>query len=770
MSEARLQNEGAMPQEKVEYPVLSDDRPIQSMAKDRLGRRPFAEAIAGAVRRWRDRESIVIAIYGRWGAGKSSVKNMVLESLATGDPAVRVAEFNPWRFANRDQLSQAFFEQVGIQVGRKGPERRSTLAIHWRRYAAYLRTGADIAGLLRTPASLLLAVVAVIVSGVGLASAPYIALVAGGAFAVLAGLLRWSSRFADAVQRFLSARFTGNEQTLEDVRAELTAALRRLEAPLLVVLDDIDRLTPDETMEMLQLVKANADFPNVVYLMLCDRPTVETNIGSALSTQDGRAYLEKIVQVGFDLPVIEETRLQKVLCAGLDTLLSDEEVGKRFDQRRWGNVFLGGLAPYFTDLRQVNRFLSTFAFHVGVFRGRAAFEVNPVDLIALEALRMFEPVVYQRVAVNKDLLTDLHDRGHNDDARAILNGLVEASSPEHREHVKEILRQLFPPAEWAWGGPGYGADFEEGWFRELRVCSPDAFDRYFVLATPEGDLSEAELSRLLSSVSDRERFRAELRALAEKGLLGVALDRMEAYKQRIDVAHALPLVTGLMDVSELISSEHKGMLAFSDQTHASRIIRWYLLKDDFTEAQRAEILKTAVQDTLGLSLPVRIVSVELQGHADAGGSTLVSLADAEALKALCVEKIRAAAESGELLGSKDLSHLLVLWREWDDRERVREYCVGAAGTRAEAFRLLEAFLQRSTSHAIGEHVEQVHWYMKLSVVEEFVPAETLRRTLAGVSDAELTANQAKAVGAFREALKRRSEGKPERDFFRDDED
>ena len=70
-----------------------------------------------------------------------------------------------------------------------------------------------------------------------------------------------------------------------------------------------------------------------------------------------------------------------------------------------------------------------------------------------------------------------------------------------------------------------------------------AFDRYFVLATPEGDLSEAELSRLLSSVSDRERFRAELRALAEKGLLGVALDRMEAYKQRIDVAHALPLVT-----------------------------------------------------------------------------------------------------------------------------------------------------------------------------------------------------------------------------------
>ena len=68
-----------------------------------------------------------------------------------------------------------------------------------------------------------------------------------------------------------------------------------------MVIDDVDRLTPQEIQELFQLIKANADFPNVVYLVLFERTTVENSVEKVLEV-DGREYLEKIVQVGFDLP------------------------------------------------------------------------------------------------------------------------------------------------------------------------------------------------------------------------------------------------------------------------------------------------------------------------------------------------------------------------------------------------------------------------------------------------------------------------------------
>ncbi len=82
--------------------------------------------------------------------------------------------------------------------------------------------------------------------------------------------------------------------------------------PLLVVIDDIDRLIPSEVQELFQLIKVNADFPNVVYLVLFDRSVVEKNIEKVVAVS-GRDYLEKIVQVGFDVPLIERARLHRVL-------------------------------------------------------------------------------------------------------------------------------------------------------------------------------------------------------------------------------------------------------------------------------------------------------------------------------------------------------------------------------------------------------------------------------------------------------------------------
>src|SRR5205807_6579293 len=133
----------------------------------------------------------------------------------------------------------------------------------------------------------------------------------------------------------------------------------------------------------------------IVYLLLYQREVVERSL-ERVAPGEARAYLEKIVQVPFSLPPVERIRVERVLFAGLDALVNAEAaIERRFDQHRWQNLYAGGLRRYFVTLRDVRRFLSTLAFHVSVFRGTGTFEVNPVDLIALETLRVFEPDVYR---------------------------------------------------------------------------------------------------------------------------------------------------------------------------------------------------------------------------------------------------------------------------------------------------------------------------------------------------------------------------------------
>ncbi len=73
---------------------LSADRPIRSKSEDLVGRSTFADSLAAVVKGWIGNDSLVMALYGPCGIGKSSIKNMMLEKLRDGAPdAPIVVEF-----------------------------------------------------------------------------------------------------------------------------------------------------------------------------------------------------------------------------------------------------------------------------------------------------------------------------------------------------------------------------------------------------------------------------------------------------------------------------------------------------------------------------------------------------------------------------------------------------------------------------------------------------------------------------------------------------
>lgn len=226
------------------------DAPIRSLSEDQLGRRPFAQALAAEVLAAPAARGYVMGLTGPRGSGKTSILNMTVDAI--GGQAM-VVQFNPWTFSGTEALVSSFFAEIGKQLRQKEAKFKA------------------IAGKLATYGQLLSPLAAV----VGAANA-----VQGGA-KVLEELLAAPSVF--------------------EQHQELRSMLEDLDKRLIVVVDDVDRLRPQEVLDIVRLVRLVGDFPNTLYLLAFDRHRVEECLGEG-NVERGRAYLEKIVQVTHDVP------------------------------------------------------------------------------------------------------------------------------------------------------------------------------------------------------------------------------------------------------------------------------------------------------------------------------------------------------------------------------------------------------------------------------------------------------------------------------------
>ena len=270
---------------RAEMSPYSADAPISSASDDKLGRGRFAQHVAKAIASWHDERSLVVAVLGEWGCGKTSVLNMALEHL-TGPLSIGLADdktpivvrFNPWDFSNQHQLLRAFFRAVAGAIGRQARgEQGARLSTRLKTYAQILAPAEFVFGVLPIPT-------------------------AGDALRRLRRTLAKASAEAKELADAL-------EQDHEAVRRDIDASLRELDRQVVIVIDDIDRLPKEEIRQLFQLVKLNADFPNTVYLLAFD----DRLIGEALESNYGPDFVQKIVQVPLAVPDVPSERLQELL-------------------------------------------------------------------------------------------------------------------------------------------------------------------------------------------------------------------------------------------------------------------------------------------------------------------------------------------------------------------------------------------------------------------------------------------------------------------------
>lgn len=95
--------------------MFYSEKPIILGKEDLLGREKVANELSREIKSYKNEDSLTIGIVGKWGSGKTSFINMVLENFKGNDNYI-VIKFNPWNISSRKQLISDFFLQLSNNI------------------------------------------------------------------------------------------------------------------------------------------------------------------------------------------------------------------------------------------------------------------------------------------------------------------------------------------------------------------------------------------------------------------------------------------------------------------------------------------------------------------------------------------------------------------------------------------------------------------------------------------------------------------------------
>ena len=429
--------------------MFYSEKPIILGKEDLLGRAKVANELSREIKSYKNEDSLTIGIVGKWGSGKTSFINMVLENFEENDDYI-IIKFNPWNISSRKQLISDFFLQLSNNIEKKGSNE--------------------------------------IIGAVGKSLGTLSKFFKPLGFIPPLSVLSTIGDITEKASEFINEYVESEKEDLESLKDNINNKLTNLNKKIIIVIDDIDRLCDEEIREIFQLVKSIADFKNTIYILSYDREIVTKALDK---TQQGKGeeYLEKIVQVPLVLPYISKNDLDKIFINRLNIIINipDEE----YDNSYFSEIYYNGLAENFENLRDIERYMNVFSLGINLARE----ELNINDYIAITLIKVFESDLYEYIKNNKDYFSGTKfDEFLNKDKKEILTELeriYEKLKKLEKRKIKRLMEVVFPKLEVT----TYDEGFIDIWGKARRIATPVYFESYFRLDFPEDEIKKSEIKK-----------------------------------------------------------------------------------------------------------------------------------------------------------------------------------------------------------------------------------------------------------------------------------
>jgi len=449
--------------------MFLNDEPISNIKDDILNRNEFVSRLGKTIINWEANESLVIGIYGPWGSGKSSVLNLLqayIESMENKDASI-VIKFDPWYFNSTEQLLVSFFSTINSAIKKLTNIKNPELDKYFSKYSNILT------------------------------------------FSISPEISIGPVKFSVPIKKI------NQDDSPNKIKKSIVNAIEKINGQIIIMIDNMDRLEPNELMLMFKLVRLCNDFPNFIYILAFDQKQVIKILETQKNIES--QYLKKIIQVDINLPSVDQNQVDSFVYSGINNIINQYKLN--FEQssvERFVSVYQKNVPFFIPDLRTAKRYLNAITFSIPLIKN----EVNYCDFLLLEFIRVFEFNIYNELPKYETELTSFDSDSVNSsdyvrkekfniysNLRKIINDKVEK---ERVTLIENILGNLFPMFGAYISNPTNPMyitnENKRSYERDLRITTTTHFSKFFRLRLSSNEIPKTLIDNFIQLLDNDQQI------------------------------------------------------------------------------------------------------------------------------------------------------------------------------------------------------------------------------------------------------------------------
>lgn len=324
---------------------------LKETESDILNYSDIARQITEEVIKINNKEAFAIGITKSWGSGKTTFLNYLKAKIKEKDEDSIIIEFSPWYAKSEIDIITLFFTTFSKKISKY----HSSINNQLIKYLKLLLTSEK-------------------------------------------------NIVTRSIDNFLKL-FQDNKD-ISDLYKDINQVIKDINRKIYIVIDDIDRLYASEIIECLKIIRNTANFNNVIYFVAYDPIYVQNAINKEFG-EDSSKYIDKIIQLTFELPEIEDYNIIEYLRYKLSNKkdglsLKEDEINKiiypiysNFNESNYNKKLK--ITEYFTNFRDCNKVIRLFITYKNLLKE----EVILSDLFLVCILRCLYPkealIMYNRL-------------------------------------------------------------------------------------------------------------------------------------------------------------------------------------------------------------------------------------------------------------------------------------------------------------------------------------------------------------------------------------
>lgn len=330
---------------------------------DLLGFEDYARALVDYISSEKTEKPLTLGIDAEWGMGKTTLMRMIRKKL---EPNFKTVWFNAWKYDQEDSLWAALALAILNQIRKELPwYRKIGFWIRLRasrfNWVIFLQDLVKNLIYIFVPSIIGIGIILIIAfaGGGNLSTIGYLLV---GLVGAIPGILRLGKETLTSFEEAISIDITqylsepdykdriGFFARFEnDFKKIIKIVTHNGKYPLIVFIDDLDRCAPPKSAEIIEAINILLDAKHCVFVLGMDADTVAASIeakykdlGDArinLTNQDGlsfgQRFLEKIVQINFQIPKSDDQTIEGFITESLKSERApvDEEQKQELEEK-----------------------------------------------------------------------------------------------------------------------------------------------------------------------------------------------------------------------------------------------------------------------------------------------------------------------------------------------------------------------------------------------------------------------------------------------------